>query len=301
MAGRLAVGRSIGLRRSARDVRRAPPPLRPPGPAKVQVGYLGLTCEAAMFVAQEKGFFKEEGLDVEFVKTDWDGLRDGLGLGPVRRELHLIMYLLKPIEQGLDVKITGGIHSGCLRVQAGAKTDIKTVEDLKGKKIGVPTALGSPPFLFSQPRTGGRTAWTRRRTWNGSCWPPEVLGLALDNGQVDAVAELRADRVDPAGAGQGADDRRPGGGRAVSDEYCCAVVVSGAFAKRDPASAAKVTRRLAQGGAVGRGEPDCGGQAVGREEVHRGLGRDQRPRDLEAEVHAGRVAVPGERPVRRAR
>ena len=47
----------------------------------MKVGYLGLTCEAAMFVAQEKGFFTEEGLDVEFVKTDWDGLRDGLGLG----------------------------------------------------------------------------------------------------------------------------------------------------------------------------------------------------------------------------
>src|SRR5690349_12749478 len=49
------------------------------GPTKVKVAYLGLTCEAAMFVAYEKGFFKEEGLDVEFVKTDWDGLRDGLG------------------------------------------------------------------------------------------------------------------------------------------------------------------------------------------------------------------------------
>ena len=53
----------------------------PAEPNKVKVGYLGLTCEAAMFVAYEKGFFKDEGLDVEFVKTDWDGLRDGLGLG----------------------------------------------------------------------------------------------------------------------------------------------------------------------------------------------------------------------------
>ena len=43
------------------------------GRGKVKVAYIGLTCEAAMFVAQEKGFFREEGLDVEFVKTDWDG------------------------------------------------------------------------------------------------------------------------------------------------------------------------------------------------------------------------------------
>ena len=31
------------------------------GPAKVRIGYLGLTCEAAMFVAYENGFFKDEG------------------------------------------------------------------------------------------------------------------------------------------------------------------------------------------------------------------------------------------------
>ena len=92
-----------------------------------------------MFVALEKGFFKEEGVDIELVKTDWDGLRDGLGLGRFDANYTLIMYLLKPIEQGLDVKITGGIHSGCLRVQSGSKGSIQSVADLRGKKIGVPT------------------------------------------------------------------------------------------------------------------------------------------------------------------
>src|SRR5207248_2809193 len=32
---------------------------------KVRVGYIGLTCEAPIFTAVEKGFFKEEGLEVE--------------------------------------------------------------------------------------------------------------------------------------------------------------------------------------------------------------------------------------------
>src|SRR5205823_14742078 len=120
-----------------------------PGGGSLKVTYLGLTCEAPIFVAQEKGFYKEEGLDVELVPTDWDGLRDGLGLGRFDANHTLIMYLLKPIESGLDVKITGGVHTGCLRVQAGAKTAIKAVEDLKGKRIAAPTHLGSPPFLFA--------------------------------------------------------------------------------------------------------------------------------------------------------
>ena len=37
---------------------------------KVRVGYIGLTCEAPIFSAVEKGFFKEEGLEAELVKCN---------------------------------------------------------------------------------------------------------------------------------------------------------------------------------------------------------------------------------------
>ncbi len=224
----------------------SPSATAPSGPAKVKVAYLGLTCEAAMFVAQEKGFFKDEGLDVEFVKTDWDGLRDGLGLGRFDANYTLIMYLLKPIEQGLDVRITGGVHSGCLRVQAGVKTEIKSPGDLKGKRIGVPTHLGSPPFLFTS-RVLAANGMDPKKDVEWVMVAPDVTGLALDKGQVDAVADS-----EPIGSillGQG--KVRTVADQAVDapykDEYCCAVVVSGALAKRDPASAARVTRALLKG------------------------------------------------------
>src|SRR5262245_63544476 len=80
---------------------------------KVRVGYIGLTCEAPIFTAVEKGFFKEEGLDVSLVKCDWKNYKDVLALGGFDVTHHLVMYFLKPIEQGLDVKFTGGIHRGC--------------------------------------------------------------------------------------------------------------------------------------------------------------------------------------------
>ncbi len=218
------------------------------GPSKVKVAYLGLTCEAAMFVAYEKGFFKDEGVDVEFVKTDWDGLRDGLGLGRFDANYTLIMYLLKPIEQGLDVKITGGVHSGCLRVQAGVKGSIKSVEDLKGKKIGVPTHLGSPPFLFAS-RVLAAHGMNPNKDVEWVVLPPDVLGLALDNGQVDAVANS-----EPIGSILTAQGKvRTVADQAVdppyNEEYCCAVAVSGAFAKRSPTAAAQVTRALLKGAA----------------------------------------------------
>src|SRR5262245_48760969 len=99
------------------------------GPTRVRVGYIGLTCEAPIFTAVEKGFFKEEGIDVSLVKCEWANYKDVLALGGFDVTHHLIMYFLKPLEQGLDVKITGGIHRGCLRVQASTKGNIHKIED----------------------------------------------------------------------------------------------------------------------------------------------------------------------------
>src|ERR1051325_7989811 len=67
---------------------------------EVEVGYIGLTCEAPIFSAVEKGFFKEEGLDVSLVKCEWANYKDVLALGGYDVTHHLIMYFLKPIEQG---------------------------------------------------------------------------------------------------------------------------------------------------------------------------------------------------------
>src|SRR5256885_1437586 len=70
---------------------------------KVRVGYIGITCEAPIFSAVEKGFFKEEGLDVSLVKCDWANYKDILALGGFDITHHLVMYFLKPIEKGLAV------------------------------------------------------------------------------------------------------------------------------------------------------------------------------------------------------
>src|SRR5258708_24190318 len=79
------------------------------GLVKIRVGYIGLTCEAPIFTAVEKGFFKEEGLDVSLVKCDWANYKDVLALGGVDVTHHLGMYFLKTIEHGCVVKLLTGI------------------------------------------------------------------------------------------------------------------------------------------------------------------------------------------------
>ena len=159
---------------------------RPAASNKVRVGYIGLTCEAPIFIAVEKGFFKEEGLEVELVKCKWADYKDALALGGYDITHHLVMIFLKPIEQGLDVRFLAGIHRGCLRVQAGVKTNIHTIEDLNGKRIGVP-GMGTPPFVFAN-RVFGTMESIPRKEIKWRVFPAGELGLAIDKGEIDAVA-----------------------------------------------------------------------------------------------------------------
>src|SRR5207302_6590765 len=184
-------------------------------------------------------------LDVKLVKCEWANYKDVLALGGFDITHHLVMYFLKPIEQGLDVKFTGGIHRGCLRVQAPVNGKINTVGDLRGKRIGVP-GMGTPPFIFANRVLGAHGIDASKEiTWR--VFPAGELGLALDKGEVDAVADsepigslLIAEGKVKNVADQATD-------APYKDEYCCAVIVNGKYLAANPKGAAAATRALLKG------------------------------------------------------
>ncbi len=215
------------------------------GLTKVRVGYIGITCEAPIFSAVENGFFKEEGLDVELVKCEWSKYKDVLALGGFDITHHLIMYFLKPIEQGLDVKISAGIHTGCLRVQTGVNSSIQSVKDLRGKRIGVP-GMGTPPFIFAN-RVLGANGIDAMKEIEWRVFPAGELGLALQKGEIDAIADsepigslLLAESKVRNVADQAKD-------APYKDEYCCAVILNGKYLANNPKQAAAATRALLKG------------------------------------------------------
>lgn len=211
-------------------------------PNRIRVGYVGLTCEAPIFSAVEKGFFKEEGLEVELVKCDWKNYKDVLALGGYDITHHLIMYFLKPLEQGLDVKFTGGIHRGCLRVQAAVNGPIRSVKDLRGKRIGVP-GMGTPPFIFANRVLGANGIDPSREiTW--LVFPAGELGLALDKGEVDAIADSEPIGSMLVAQGKVKNIADQALDMPYADEYCCAVIVNGKFLARNPKASAAATRAL---------------------------------------------------------
>src|SRR5688572_19049506 len=215
------------------------------GLTKVKVGIIGLTCEAPIFSAYELGFFQDEGLEVEFVRCEWANYKDALALGRYDITHHLIMYFLKPIEQGLDVKISAGIHTGCLRVQAPVNGKVHSVADLKGKTIGVP-GMGTPPFIFAN-RVLGANGIDARKDVSWKVYPISELELALDRGEIDAIADSEPIGTLLLAKGKVKNIADQATDMPYKDEYCCAVIVNGKYLAANPKTTAAATRAMLKG------------------------------------------------------
>ena len=103
--------------------------------------------------------------------------------------------------------------------------------------------MGTPPFIFANRVLGAQGIDPGKEiTW--IVFPAGELGLALDKGEVDAVANsepigslLLADGKVRNIADQAADVP-------YKDEYCCAVLVNGKYLAKNPKAAAAATRSL---------------------------------------------------------
>jgi len=213
----------------------------------VKIGFIGLTCEAPIYTAYEKGFFKDEGLEPELVKCSWAAYKDNLALGSYDITHHLVMYFLKPIEQGLDVRFLGGVHTGCLRVQTAPNSPIHSVQDLKGKRIGVP-GMGTPPFVFAN-RVMGTHGVDAGKDITWKVYPAGELGLALTKGEVDAIADAEPIGTLLISQGtarnvEGMDEARD---EPYASEYCCEIIANGKWIDANPDSAARATRAILRG------------------------------------------------------
>jgi NitT/TauT family transport system substrate-binding protein len=150
---------------------------------------------------------------------------------------------LQPIDNGLDIKITAGIHTGCIKVLVPEDSDIQTVEDLKGKTVGT-TGLGAAAPTIVTRRSlyhAGLNASADNCDVNFVVYSGSDLAQALANGAVDAIAN---------GDPQASIAQQEYNLRAIidttsdeeyKDEYCCISFVTGDIAENHPDIADKFT------------------------------------------------------------
>lgn len=212
---------------------------------KINIGYFGNTCEAPIFAAYEKGFFEEEGLDPQMIKGDANTLKDGLATGKIDVTDGLLNQWLKPIESGLNIKFVTGIHTGCIQALASKNSAINTFKDLKGKTVGVPAIGGGPMILVS--RLLYKEGIDSQKDVQWKVYPNPELPLALEKGEVDAIALADPFAQIQVDGGKAKSIYNSAQDAPFKDEYCCLVVLNGKLIENDPDTAAAVTRAIMKG------------------------------------------------------
>jgi NitT/TauT family transport system substrate-binding protein len=220
-------------------------------------------CSAPFFVAEEKGFYAEEGLKYEFLRVDSSQIPTLLATGQIDAMFELLATLVQPLSNGLDIKIPLAIHTGCIKVLVSPNSDIKTPADLKGKKIGT-GGMAAPTTTIVQrylARDGiGTIAPNLEVEW--VIYPSSDLPMALERGLVDAIAlgDPTALIIENAGKGRAiinttTDDY-------MKDEFCCVLVAGSGVAKNHPETLAKMTRAIQKASVWVQNNPDATAQLL---------------------------------------
>ena len=111
----------------------------------IRVGYNGGLCLGSFGIAHVKGFYEAEGLKTEITRYQGGSSAQGdaIGTGKIDLAGDHIATLLIPTLNGVRMKFTTGVHSGCKSLCVLASGPIQTTKDLVGKTIAIPDGIGA--------------------------------------------------------------------------------------------------------------------------------------------------------------
>ncbi len=108
-----------------------------------EINYLfnGGACVSAKYLAEQLGYYKEYGINATYLQGG--SVVETVGLGQCMWGTDHIATMLVPVTNGVNMTFVAGAHIGCKSIFVPADSDIKTVEDLKGKKIAIHDGFGN--------------------------------------------------------------------------------------------------------------------------------------------------------------
>ena len=160
---------------------------------EVVIGAAGNPGGLAIFVAQEKGFFSKNGVDVKVeIRNTGSELSKGLRAGEFDYAPAAFTNLPAALERGLDVRGFVGYVGAAFEKTTADKvvaliaskdSGIDSVADLKGKKVGVTFGSTGDAWLLQALKEAGLGTNDVERI---NTRPPSLVSV-LDTGGVDAV------------------------------------------------------------------------------------------------------------------
>lgn len=217
-------------------------------------------CLAPVHIAIINGYFDEEfkaiGQEHKIVVSNIDTITEQITSGEINAGYGLTGTLMQPISNGLAISFVTGLHRGCTKFYVKSDGAIKSLEDLRGKTIGVASLSDSAPIQLKRKlhdlgfKVTGADAEIQFVTYAMTDLP-----AALDNGAVDAIGihdpvAYQAERsyaftkiLDI-----GEDEK-------FSKEYCCQAYVSQELIEKNKEGAAAYTRAIQKAAAFVQANP----------------------------------------------
>ena len=173
-------------------------PTAAPAPASLQLGVMNSASDAGFFVAQERGYFREQGLSVEF--TGFTGAADMLApLGAAQIDAGgttLTPGYLNAFARGIRIHAVAdkgntsrgwGYQGVVTRKALWDSGAVRGPADLLGRKVGVPSrASGAEAGLDHFLRGGG----LRSRDVELTLLPFPDMSVALSTGAIDGAIAI---------------------------------------------------------------------------------------------------------------
>lgn len=108
-----------------------------------EINYLfnGGACVSAKYMAEVNGYYEEYGINATYVEGE--SVVNTVGIGQCMWGTDHIATMLVPVTNGVNMTFVAGAHIGCKSIFVPADSDIKTVEDLKGKTIAIHDGIGN--------------------------------------------------------------------------------------------------------------------------------------------------------------
>lgn len=206
------------------------------------ISYSGGACASPLAVASLKGFYEEEGVKVNVVSgVSFEAQRSALAAGKMPI-VNGDFQFFPSVHNGIDVKLIGGLHEGCIKILVPVNSSINTLADLRGKTIAVDEIGGTPMSVASVAAGSAGINPQTEITWKP--YPNDQLVQVTESGEADLFAAW-----DPFATTA----ERSGKFRVLLDisdhplfagKNCCFIFASGKLVKEKPKVVAAVLRAV---------------------------------------------------------